>query len=233
MAQEVKLTDPCSDARPGLLFDLDGTLVDSLPDLAAALNRLLREEARAPLPAERVIGMVGDGLATLVERALAATGALPEGADFERLVARCLAFYETALTVKTRPYDGAVATLAALRAAGWRLGVCTNKPVRAARAVVRDLGLADFFDTVVGGDSLPVRKPHGGHLTGALADLEGRPERGVMIGDGRNDVLAARAAGMPVVLASFGYGGAEARALGPDRVIDHFGELPAALESLP
>jgi phosphoglycolate phosphatase len=227
-----KLSAIPAKTRPSLLFDLDGTLVDSAPDLAAALNRLLAEEGRSALGLDQVKAMIGDGVAKLVERAVAATGPAFEAPELARAVARYSAYYEAAASVETRPFPGVVATLDGLIDAGWGLAVCTNKPQAATLAVLKDLNLAPYFESVVGGDALPVRKPDGGHLLGALERMAGAPERAVMVGDGRNDVLAARDAGIPVVLVSYGYGAQAARRLGPDRVIDAFAELPAALAGL-
>jgi phosphoglycolate phosphatase len=213
--------------QKALLFDLDGTLVDSVPDLAAAANALLGELGRPPLNLAQVTGMVGDGAPKLVERALAASGAgdtpLPAALD------RFLALYEADPTRLTRPYDGVPAVLDELAAAGWRLGVCTNKPERATRAVLAGLGLDRFFAVVLGGDSGPTRKPDAGPLRTALGRLGSAPDSAAMIGDHRNDVAAARAAGMAVVFARYGYGAATLAGMAPDAVIDRFTELPQAL----
>jgi len=215
--------------RDALVFDLDGTLVDSVPDLQAAVNAMLRELGRAALSAAEVRGMVGDGTARLVARALAATGReLPPGPAHDRF----LALYEAAPAARTRPYPGVPATLAALRGAGCRLAVCTNKPQRATEAVLDALGLASFFDAVLGGDALPVRKPDPAHVRGALAALGAGPERGAMIGDGENDAAAGRGAGLPVALMTYGYAHAPLESLGADALIDRFADLPAWLARL-
>ncbi len=217
---------------PVLLCDLDGTLVDSLPDLAAAVGALLEEEGRPGLAPEAVAAMVGDGVPKLIERALAATGGVPTEAELAALVARYLPIYEARMTELTRPYPGAIETLRALKAAGWRLAVCTNKPEAPSRAIVAGLGFEGLFEAVSGGDSLPVKKPDPGHLLGLLDLLGAAPGAAVMLGDSRNDVLAARAAGLPAIAIAHGYGGTPARELGADRVIETFAELPAALEAL-
>jgi len=215
-----------------LLLDLDGTLVDSLPDLASALDRLLAAEGRPRLGFARVKAMVGDGVAKLVERGFAASGGLPDADALEAAIGRFNADYATALAVETRPYPGVPETLARLRAGGWRLAVCTNKLEAPSRALIEALGLAQLFDAVAGGDSFAVRKPDPGHLLATLHRLEASPEAAVMVGDSRNDVLAARAAGLPVIAMAYGYGGVPASELGADLVLERFQELPEALAGL-
>lgn len=214
---------------PVLLLDLDGTLVDSLPDLATALNRLLGELGAEALPAAVVRGMVGDGARRLVERGLAAAGLETDPAA---ATVRFLEIYGAGLTVGTRPYPGVPQTLMRLRDAGWRLALCTNKPEAPSRAILSGLGLAEHFAAVAGGDSLPRRKPDPGPLLALLRQLGGAPEAAVMVGDGVNDLLAATAAGVPAVWAAYGYGSAEVEALPHAARIERFDALPAALAGL-
>ncbi len=215
-----------------LVCDLDGTLVDSLPDLAAAVGELLEAEGRPGLSHEAVAAMVGDGVPKLIERALAATGGVPAEAGLAAMVARYMPIYEARLTELTRPYPGAIETLKALKAAGWRLAVCTNKPEAPSRAIIAGLGFDGLFEAVSGGDSLAVKKPDPGHLLGLLEVLGAAPGVAVMLGDSANDILAAKAAGLPAIAIAHGYGGTPARELGADRVIEAFAELPAALAAL-
>jgi phosphoglycolate phosphatase len=215
--------------RFALVFDLDGTLVDSVPDLQAALNRVLTEIGRRSLGATEVRSMVGDGVAALVERGMAATG----GTDgLEAARARFLALYEAEPAVRTRPYPGVAETLAGLRAAGCRLAVCTNKPQAASLGVLAGVGLAPFFDAVLGGDALPWRKPDPRHLLAAVEALGARPEEAAMIGDNENDHDAAKAAGIPVLLMRYGYLRAPADSLAPAAWLDRFSEIPQALRRL-
>ena len=175
-----------------LLFDLDGTLVDSVPDLTQALNRLLVEHDYKPLTAAEVAPMVGDGVPALVERGFAARGG--GRAEAAAALPRYIAIYEAHATDLTRPYPGVPETLADLRRRGYRTAVCTNKLQRASLTVLAGLGLAPLFDAVAGGDRYPVKKPDKGHLLGLIAELGGTAERAVMIGDSENDAAAAHAA---------------------------------------
>ncbi len=219
--------------RGVLLLDLDGTLVDSMADLAGALNELRGELGREPIPAVQVKPMGGDGVAKLVERGLEHSGEpAPEAGTMAALVKRFLEIYETWLTLETRPYPGVPETLATLRRDGWRLALCTNKPEAASRRILEALGLALLFEIVSGGDSFAERKPAAGHLLDTLAAMAASAERAIMIGDGPNDLLAGRNAGLPVVLVSYGYSKMPVDTLGADAVIDRFAALPWALSKL-
>jgi phosphoglycolate phosphatase len=216
--------------RNALIFDLDGTLVDSLPDLAAALAATLREIGAPALSSAAVRGLIGDGTPALVARALAARG-LPASLLDERL-ARFMALYEAAPVARSRPYPGVTETLAALRGDGRRLAVCTNKPQQAALAVLRGLALDGFFAAVVGGDVLAVKKPDPAHLRAAIAALGAAQGEAVMIGDNEHDVAMAKAAGVPVILVRYGYHRVPLETLAADLQIDAFSELPDALARL-
>ena len=218
------------DGGPGaLLLDLDGTLVDSAPDLAAALNRLRAEQGQAPRTLDEVKAMVGDGVAKLVERGLP-PAATP--AEFDRLVARYVALYHERQTALTRPYPDVVETLRALSDEGWRLALCTNKPEAASREILAAFGIDRLFAAVGGGDSFAVRKPAAGHPLATLARMAAPPGSAVMVGDSPNDVLSARGAGLPVIVVGYGYSRVPPAELGADAVIERFAELPAALAGL-
>ena len=213
-----------------LVFDLDGTLVDSVPDLRAALNDMLRERGWPPLPTSEVKRMVGDGAPAMVARALAASGADPPEA--RGALARFLEIYEANAVRRTRPYPGVQDTLIALRRRGYRTAICTNKPQRATIAVIEGLGLLPLFDAIAGGDRFPVRKPDPGHLLGLIDELGASVTASAMIGDNENDAAAARAAGMRLVLMRYGYARVDPHSLAADALLDHFSELPRALEQL-
>jgi phosphoglycolate phosphatase len=213
-----------------LVFDLDGTLVDSAPDLRAALNQMLRERGLPPLSLAQARRMIGDGAPALVLRALAASGAEP--ADATGALHRFLELYEADAVRLTRPYPAVPETLAALRRLGYRTAVCTNKPQQATFAVLEGLGLLALFDGIAGGDRFPVRKPDPGHLLGLIAAVGARADAAAMIGDSENDALSARAAGVPLVLMRYGYARTDPESLAADALLDHFAELPAALGRL-
>lgn len=184
------------------VFDLDGTLVDSAPDLHAALDRLMAARGLAGFARPEVIMMIGDGAKVLVERALAARGSAFDQAALDHF----LADYGAAAAVETRPFPGIPEALDRLADQGWRLAVCTNKPEAPARDLLAALGLAHRFAALGGGDSFPTRKPDPAHLRATIAAAGGIGEGAVMIGDHHNDIRAARGAGIPGLFVSWGYG---------------------------
>ncbi|HML10287.1 MAG TPA: HAD-IA family hydrolase [Stellaceae bacterium] len=213
-----------------LLFDLDGTLVDTLPDLTNALNEALRERGYAPLAPAEVKPMIGDGMPMLLQRGFAARGG--DAAEAAAMRSRFIEIYEANASNLSRPYPGVPETLAALRAQGYATAVATNKPQHATGEVLRGMGLAALIDGFAGGDRFAVRKPNPGHLLGLVEALGGDPKRAAMIGDSENDALSARAAAMSLILMRYGYARIDAAQLGADRVLDRFDELPEALVAL-
>jgi phosphoglycolate phosphatase len=218
------MSPPLKDVRT-VLFDLDGTLIDSAPDLIGALDTLLATHDRVPVGLAEGRRMIGEGAAKLVERGFAARGGAPM--HLARLVEDFLGIYESRLTRQTRAFDGVVPTLAALHADGLALGVCTNKPDHATRMLLEALDLARFFTAVVGGDG--IRKPDPDPVHRCLAALGGVHAQALFVGDSPVDLAAARAAGLPIILVSFGYTAIPARELGADHIIDRFEELRALL----
>jgi len=216
-----------------VLFDLDGTLIDSLPDIAAAVNRLLAAHDRRTLAEAEIRPMIGDGADALVERAFAAAtvgGGLP--GSLASLLDQFLLEYEPRAAEATRPFPGVTETLAALQASGLKLAVCTNKPSGATHEVLAALGLAQYFAVVVGSDDAPALKPDPRHVAAVLDRLGVAATDAIMVGDSINDIAAAQGAGMRAVAVSFGYTRIPPRQLGADAVIDHFAELPGALAEL-
>ena len=187
-----------------LLLDLDGTLVDTVPDLAAALNRLMRARGLAIFDHEQVSAMVGDGVAVLVARAFAAHDCVPDAGA----VADMSADYTAHVAVESRLYPDVLPVLTGLVGEGWRLAVCTNKPEQAARLLLQAMGLLPLLCAVGGGDSFPSRKPDPAHLLATLDRTGGAADAALMVGDHRNDVMAALGAGVPCIFAGWGYGAA-------------------------
>jgi len=197
-----------------VLFDLDGTLIDSAPDIAGALNDLLAEEGREPYGLGEVKRMVGEGVHRLIEKAFGETGRTVALAD------RFVELYTPRSSLLTQPVEGAFEALDALRAAGIPMAVCTNKPDESALSVLSDLGLLPYFATVLGGTCGLPRKPDPAILLEAARRLGAEPAYCLMIGDALPDVDAARAAGMPVWLVRSGYGAIPTDELDADRIMD-------------
>jgi phosphoglycolate phosphatase len=215
-----------------ILFDLDGTLVDSAPDLAATMNVLLERRGRRRLTLDDVRHMVGQGAKVLMERAMAATGEPARARDIDKMFEEFLAYYNLHIADESRVFPGVREALERLADAGCALAVCTNKPEWPSRRLLEELELDGYFGAVVGGDTLKVRKPDPEHLFECVRRLGALPGRAIMVGDSRTDVDAARAAALPVVAVTFGYTPEPVATFGPDVLIDHFDELWGALAGL-
>lgn len=213
-----------------VVFDLDGTLIDSAPDIADALNMVLAELGRVGLTEATVRNMVGNGWHGLLERAMTMTGGQPEqGLDW--VTNRFRDFYLPRSTRLSSVYPTAMDTIRALHGQGVKLGICTNKRQSATDIVVEGFGLAAYMNAVVGGDN-GVMKPDPGHIAMVLKKLEIEPADALMIGDSKADVDAARGLAMPVVLVRYGYTAIPVEELGGDRLIDRLDELHAVMPEL-
>ena len=215
-----------------VVFDLDGTLVHSLPDIHAAVNAVLAEAGRRTLLVSETRAMIGRGARALVVDALDATGRAATREEVDVCFARFVAAYEASPDAYSRPYDGVLACLETFATRGLKLAVCTNKPEGLTHRVLAGLDLARFFAGVVAGDTLATRKPDATPVLEALARAGGRVETAVLVGDSATDAAAARAAGLRFIAVSFGYGKAPAASLGADMLIDRFDALPAAIDRL-
>jgi phosphoglycolate phosphatase len=213
-------------------FDLDGTLVDTAPDLIGTLNDLLVAEGVRPFPLEEARPFIGKGARWLIQRGFAEAGAPLEDARVPALFDRFIARYLERIADESRPYPGCVEALDALRAAGARLCVCTNKLTGLSASLLGALGIADRFEVIVGADAAPAIKPDPRHLAAAVEAVGGDMRRTIMVGDAATDAGAARAAGAGLILVSFGYTETPAAELDPDILIHHFDELPKACERL-
>jgi phosphoglycolate phosphatase len=210
-----------------IAFDLDGTLADTAPDIAFALNHALGTIGRPPLDPALIRAMIGDGARNLIRRALAATGGSEE-ALVEQVYPTYVGFYADHPCQGTRPFPGVERALDELARQGVRLAVCTNKPERVSLALLDALGWTSRFAAIVGGDTLPTRKPDPAPLLQAIAGAS----RAALVGDSLIDAETARGAGVPFVTVSFGYSAVPAAQFGADAVIDSFDQLLPALGSL-
>jgi phosphoglycolate phosphatase len=217
---------------PTVVFDLDGTLVDTAPDLVATLNWLLDREGLPPLPYEAARNVAGGGARSLIERGLAVEGRRLEPNQIDLLVADFVAEYTAHIADRSRPFPGLEAALDALAHAGCRLAVCTNKLERLSMQLLDKLGLSRHFATICGGDTFGMQKPDPELLRRTIARAGGIAPSTVMVGDSSADIALARAAGVPVVVVDFGYSEIPVAELGADRIISRLGELPAAVLDL-
>jgi phosphoglycolate phosphatase len=221
-------TDLSALAGAVIVFDLDGTLVDTAPDLVGTLNVLLREEGLAPLPMDEARPFIGRGARWLIERGFQAAEAPLAAEAIPDLFNRFLAHYFAHIADESRPFPGCIAALAEMKAAGAKLAVCTNKLTDLSTALLDALDMSRLFDAVIGPDAAPAAKPDPRHLEAAVRAAGGTMDRALMVGDAATDAGAARAAGAPLILVSFGYTETPAKDLDPDILIDHFDQLPAA-----
>jgi phosphoglycolate phosphatase len=215
-----------------IAFDLDGTLIDTAPDLAASLNAVLAEQGVAPVSIEDARTMVGHGAKVMIERGYAATGIPlpPEVAPqcFERFIE----IYRARIAQESRPFPGCLEALEALEDAGAVLVVATNKRTDLAVAVIEALGMSHHFAAIVGADMAPAAKPDARHILFAVEEADGDPDMAIMVGDSATDVNGARNAGVPVIAVTFGYTDVPAAKLGADAVIASYDELLATVAKL-
>ncbi|MEI9886513.1 MAG: HAD-IA family hydrolase [Rhizomicrobium sp.] len=217
-------------AAPGLIFDLDGTLVDTAPDLLGATNAVLRSEGRREVDPATLRHMVGFGARSLIAQAMAATGRPVEDVRLAELVDRFIVHYRAHIADDSLPFDGVEETLTKLQARGTPLAVLTNKPQELADLLLGALGLVRFFPVVYGAGRMSYVKPDARIFHDVLRDLD--VPRGIMIGDSVTDVATARAAKAPVILVSYGYTPEPAHTLGGDAVTDAFREIPGLVQQI-
>lgn len=218
--------------RPVVVFDLDGTLLDTAPDLLRALNRTLDGEGMMGLERADVASLFGHGARALIGEGYRRAGRPLDAQRLPELVERLIAFYAAEIAVETYPYPGLAAALDRLSRRGFGLAVCTNKREALSHAVLAGTGLSPLFAAVIGGDSLPEQKPHPRPLLEAIARAGGAPAAAVMVGDSQTDIATARAAGVPAIAVDFGYGDRPATEFGADAVISHYDELDRAVDAL-
>ena len=216
---------------PTIVFDLDGTLVDTAPDLIATLHALFAREGLPP-PGSELRNMIGGGARRLIERALAQKNAKVSDLELERLYAGYIEHYAAHIADRSRPFPGTEAALDALASTGCRLAVCTNKLEFLAVRLLEALGLSGRFAAICGQDTFGLQKPDPEVLRRTVARAGGRMERALMVGDSDTDIHMARKAAVPVVAVDFGYTETPVALLAPDRIISRFEDLPAAVSEL-
>lgn len=215
-----------------ILFDLDGTLIDSAPGVAWSLNRALAEDGRAPLSVARVKDLVGKGAVHLVADALVDTGGMDNDAHRDRVKDAFLRIYSENPIQDTIVFPGAIKVLDQLRDDGVPLALCTNKPRITTLPVLDAFGLAEFFPVILCGDDVEFRKPDGRHIHATLAAMGQTAADAVMIGDSENDIFAAHDAGVPSICVSFGYCHIPYDELKPTVLIDRYDQFFDALASV-
>lgn len=208
-----------------IVFDLDGTLVDTAPDLMRALNETMDLEGLPRVKLDAVRPLIGRGARVTIERMAALQGVTFSQARIDELTAEFVEFYRADIARKSRPFPGVLEAMDQLAKLGAKFAVCTNKRTSLSEQLLEALGIIERFSAIVGRDAVQNCKPHGDHYRAAVAKAGGTVRRSVMIGDTTIDVGAAKAAGAPVVLARFGYCDGDAGKMGADVVIDDFSEL--------
>lgn len=212
-----------------LAFDLDGTLVDTAPDLIAAANHVLVSQALAPVAAEDIRDQISFGARAMITKALGLRRTERSVVEVDALLAVFLKHYEANIAVHSRPFPHVVELLAAYRRRGCRLAVCTNKREGLSRLLLGELGMLELFDAVAGRDTFPVHKPDPDHLLGAIRLAGGARAHAVMVGDSDTDIATARAASVPSIAVTFGYTDVPVHDLGPAAIIDDYRQFDATL----
>ena len=219
-------------SAPLLVFDLDGTLIDTAPDLVETLNVIFAREGLAPVPFATARKLIGGGARAMIVRGVEAEGRVLSPTQIERLFDEFIAYYTEHIADKSRPFPGLTETLDALEAQGHRFAVCTNKLESLSVLLLKQLDLAGRFSVICGQDTFGVQKPNPDILRRTIRAAGGSPEHAIMIGDSETDVRTAKSAGLPIVAVDFGYTERPIAEFEPDRIISHYTELPAALAGL-
>ncbi len=215
-----------------IVFDLDGTLVDTAPDLINALNHVLDREGLPPVPLHSARNMIGAGARKLIERGLELEGRSASAEDISRLTADFIDYYAAHIADASRPFEGLESALDDLQSLGYRFAVCTNKLEWLSKLLLEQLGLSSRFSAICGADTFGISKPDPVILQQTVARAGGHLASSIMVGDAGPDIGVARRAGIPVIGVEFGYTAVPIAELSPDRLIGHMRELPAAVQSL-
>ena len=219
-------------SSPLLVFDLDGTLIDTAPDLVETLNVIFAREGLPPVPFAKARKLIGGGARAMIVRGVEAEGRVLSPTQIERLFDEFIVYYTEHIADRSRPFPGLTETLDTLAQQGHRFAVCTNKLERLSVRLLQQLDLASRFAVICGQDTFGVQKPDPDVLRRTILAAGGSPERAIMIGDSETDVRTAKSAGIPIVAVDFGYTERPVAEFRPDRIISHFAELPPALAAL-
>jgi len=215
-----------------VVFDLDGTMIDTAPDLIAATNDTLGVFGMPPVEEHIIEPAVGLGAKSMLHTAMLSLGREPQPEALTRMTEHFIDYYADHIAVKSRPFPGLEDVLQTLRGRGAKLAVCTNKRENLALLLMAELRLDHYFAAIAGADRFPVRKPDPGHLLGTIKAAGGKHQRSVMIGDSQADAKAAQSAGIPFIAVTFGYGERPVEVMKPDAIIAHFDELPDVIDRL-
>jgi len=217
---------------PTIVFDLDGTLIDTAPDLIDTLTVVFAREGLPPVPYDTARNLIGGGARAMIVRGIEAEGRVVAPAEVERMFADFIAYYADHIADRSRPFPGLLDALDELAARGCRFAVCTNKLERLSQLLLEALSLAGRFEAICGQDTFGIQKPDPEILRRTIAAAGGSPRHAVMIGDSLTDIRTARAARVPVIAVDFGYSDKPVSELAPDRVISHFAQLPASIAAI-
>ena len=218
-------------SSPLVIFDLDGTLIDTAPDLIDSLNHTIAAADLSPVTFDDLTHLVGQGARVMIKRAFELRKVKLDETEAETMFDHFVEHYRNNMPGKSRPFPGVVECLERLASAGMTLAICTNKSELLAIPLIEELGLSGHFAAITGGDTFPVRKPDAAHIFGTIEKAGGVRGKAVMVGDSINDILAAKNAGVPSIAVDFGYSDVPVASLSPDRVISHFDSLTVDLVS--
>lgn len=219
-------------SHPVIVFDLDGTLIDTAPDLIATLNVVLTKEGLPPVPYDQARTLIGGGAKVMLARGLAAEGRDTSPAQLDKLFVDFINYYSAHIADHSQPFPGLEQTLDRLSGDGFKLAVCTNKLEGLSRKLLAALDLTSRFAFICGQDTFGAPKPNPETLRKTIAAASGDMSAAFMVGDSETDVAVARAAGVPIIAVDFGYTPRPIAEFRPDRVISHFSELPAAIAAM-
>lgn len=217
---------------PTLVFDLDGTLIDTAPDLIDTLNVVFAREGLPPVAYDTARNLIGGGARAMIARGIEAEGRVLEPPKLEQMFDDFIAHYTAHVADRSQPFPGLIAALDHLAAGGYRFAVCTNKLERLSVLLLETLKLAGRFEAICGQDTFGIQKPDPEILRRTISAAGGSPQRAIMIGDSLTDIRTARAAGVPIIAVDFGYSEKPVSEFGPDRIISHFEQLPAAIAAI-